>query len=82
MKRVAGNGEITYKCAQAYDALGDREASLRTLDRSVDQGFFCVPYFASDPLFKTVRSEPGFARIVEKAQQRQEAFKRKLEASR
>ncbi|HKP86462.1 MAG TPA: winged helix-turn-helix domain-containing protein [Blastocatellia bacterium] len=78
-KAGMGDGEITYKFAQAYDALGDKESALGAFDRSVEQGFFCYPYFASDPLTKNIRSEARFAAILEKAQQRQEAFKRKLE---
>lgn len=76
-----GDGEITYKFAQAYDALGDKVSALRALDRSIDQGFFCYPYFAADPLLKNTRSEPECANILEKARLRQEAFRRKLEAS-
>jgi DNA-binding winged helix-turn-helix (wHTH) protein/TolB-like protein/tetratricopeptide (TPR) repeat protein len=77
-----GDGEITYKLAQAYDALGDKESALQALDRSIDQGFFCYPYFAADPLLKTLRSEPGCAAILEKAHRRQEAFERLLKESR
>ena len=73
-----GDGEISYKFAQAYDALGDNDSALRALDRSIDQGFFCYPYFAADPLLKNVRSEPAFANILEKARRRQEALKRLL----
>jgi len=81
VKPGTGDGEITYKFAQAFDALGDRESSLRALDRSVEQGFFCVPYFSSDPLLKNVRTDARFTTILEKARTRQEGFKRKLEAS-
>ena len=81
VKPGTGDGEISYKFAQAYDALGDRESSMRALDRSVDQGFFCIPYFASDPLLKTIRTEAQYTSILEKARNRQEAFKRKLETS-
>lgn len=80
-KAGTGDGEITYKFAQAYDALGDKESALHALDRSIDQGFFCYPYFAADPLLKNIRSEPECASILEKARLRQEAFKRTLEAS-
>lgn len=75
----SGDGEITYKFAQAYDALGDKESALTALDRAIEQGFFCHPYFAGDPLMKNIRTESRFAVILEKARQRQEAFKRKLE---
>lgn len=73
-----GDGEIAYKFAQVYDALGDKEASLRALDRSIDQGFFCYSYFVADPLLKNIRNEPAWAKILEKARLRQEAFKRIL----
>jgi DNA-binding winged helix-turn-helix (wHTH) protein/TolB-like protein/lipopolysaccharide biosynthesis regulator YciM len=71
-----GDGEITYKFAQVYDALGDKESALRALDRCIDQGFFCYSYFVSDPLLKNIRSEPACANILEKARRRQEAFAR------
>jgi tetratricopeptide (TPR) repeat protein len=80
-KPGTGDGEITYKFAQVYSALGDKESSMRALDRSVDQGFFCLPYFASDPLLKGIRTEAEYASILEKARSRQEAFRRKLEAN-
>ena len=73
-----GDGEIAYKFAQAYDALGDRDSALSALDRSIDQGFFCYPYFVSDPLLKNLRSEPACANILEKARRRQESLKRLL----
>jgi tetratricopeptide (TPR) repeat protein len=78
-KGAAGDGEITYKFAQAYDALEDRKSALRALNRSVDQGFFCYPYFETDPLLKNIRNEPEFAAILEKARRRHEDFKRKVE---
>jgi tetratricopeptide (TPR) repeat protein len=74
-----GDGEIAYKFAQAYDALGDKEHALGALNRSVEQGFFCHPYFVSDPLIKNIRGEAEFAAILEKARLRHEAFKRRLE---
>ena len=77
-KAGIGDGEITYKFAQAYDALGDKAQALSAFNRCVEQGFFCYPYFASDPLLKNIRGEAEFSAILEKSRQRQEAFKRKL----
>jgi len=55
--------------------------ALRALDLSVQQGFFSYPYFATDPLLKAIRDEPECARILEKARQRQYAFKITLQAN-
>ena len=80
-KTGTGDGEITYKIAQAYDALNDKQSALIALDRSIDQGFFCYPYFAADSLLKNVRSEREFATVLEKARARHDAFKQKLGVS-
>jgi DNA-binding winged helix-turn-helix (wHTH) protein/TolB-like protein/Flp pilus assembly protein TadD len=77
-KGGVGDGEITYKIAQGYASLGERGAALRALSRSVEQGFFCHPYFASDPLLASLRDEPEFAAILEKARIRHEDYRRKL----
>jgi DNA-binding winged helix-turn-helix (wHTH) protein/TolB-like protein len=78
-KSQIGDGEISYKFAQAYDGLGDKESALRAFSRCIEQGFFCYPYFVSDPLLKRIRNEAGFTALLERARQRHEAFKRKLE---
>lgn len=77
-KAGIGDGEIAYKFAQAYDALDHRQAALQSLNRSIEQGFFCYPYFASDPLLKNLRGMPEFAVALEKARQRHDAFRRKM----
>ena len=73
-----GDGEIAYKFAQGYDAAGDSEAALRALDRSIDEGFYCYPYFAADPLLKSVRATKSFPAILDRARLRHEAFARKI----
>lgn len=78
-KNKVGDGEITYKFAQAYDALGEPGKALMAFNRSVEQGFFCYPYFASDPLLKSTRNEAEFAISLERARQRHEDFKRQLQ---
>jgi hypothetical protein len=46
------------------------------LRRSVESGFFSYPYIATDPLLNGIRSEDAFAKILDTARQRHEAFKR------
>jgi tetratricopeptide (TPR) repeat protein len=72
------DAEGLYKVAQAYAVLGDKAAALRMLRRSIDGGFFCYPYFLSDPLLNNIRNEADFAVIVGQARERHEKFKTKF----
>jgi hypothetical protein len=67
-----------YKVAQAYAALGDKQAALQMLSRSTLGGFFCYDYIASDPLLNPLRGSAEFARVLGKAKQRNEQFKRRF----
>ena len=71
-----GDAEGIYKIAQAYAALRERDAALRVLRRSIEQGFFCYEYFRNDPLLDNVRNEPAFDELMEIARNRHEQFKR------
>lgn len=80
--RIAGKGvgdaEALYKVAQAYAVLGDTASGIRVLRLSVDNGFFCYPYLASDPLISNLRGRHEFAVILESARRRHEAFRAKF----
>jgi hypothetical protein len=67
-----------YKISQAYSILGDKASALRVLRRSIEGGFFCHPYFTTDPLLNGLRNEPEFDALLNVAQQRHEAFKSKF----
>jgi len=70
-----GDGELSYKLPECYSVLRDKPSALRLLKKSIDQGFFCYPYFISDPLLDHVRGEAGYASLVEVARQRHQRFK-------
>jgi TolB-like protein len=74
-KLGVSDAEGIYKVAQAYAVLGDRASSQRMLRRSVEGGFFCYPYFKSDPLLNNLRREREFAEITAQARARHEQFK-------
>ncbi|MGA9966840.1 MAG: hypothetical protein WBQ10_16705 [Terriglobales bacterium] len=76
--RGVGDPEAMYKISQAYSILGDKPSALRVLRRSIDGGFFCSPYFATDPLLNGLRNEPEFNALLNVARQRHEAFKSKF----
>lgn len=75
-RRGTGDPEAIYKVAQAYAALGDKTASLRMLRQSIEKGFFCHPYFTSDPLLDSLRNDPELGRLLEMAKGRHESFKK------
>jgi serine/threonine-protein kinase len=77
-KLGVSDAEGIYKVAQAYAVLGDRASSRRMLRRSVEGGFFCYPYFESDPLLNNLRREREFAEIMAQARERHEQFKAKF----
>ena len=73
-----GDGEISYKMAQAYSLNGDNRRALNWLARSIGQGFFCYPYFKSDPLLDHLRSEARFLTLINQARDRHEQFSHKF----
>lgn len=75
-ERNVGDAEGLYKVAQAYAVLGDKEAALQMLRRSIEGGFFCYPYFVNDPLLRNLRGDGEYATLMELARQRHEEFKR------
>jgi DNA-binding winged helix-turn-helix (wHTH) protein/TolB-like protein len=75
-ERGVGDPEAMYKIAQAYIALGDKASALRTLRLSIENGFFCYPYFTTDPLLDGLRNEPEFATLLNMAHLRHEAFQK------
>ena len=73
-----GDPEGTYKIAEAYAVLGDRESALRMIRFSIEHGFFPWPYFKSDPLLANLRGETQLAVLMETARRRHEAFRRQF----
>lgn len=71
----ASDGELIYKLAQGYAVLGDKPAALRLLRRSIEQGFFCYPYFVSDPLLNNLRAEREYATLIAAARARHDELK-------
>jgi DNA-binding winged helix-turn-helix (wHTH) protein/TolB-like protein/Tfp pilus assembly protein PilF len=74
-ERGVGDPEATYKIAEAYAILGNKSSALHVLRMSVESGFFSYPYINKDPLLNNLHGEPEFARILNVAHQRHEAFK-------
>ena len=49
--------------ACAYAVLGQTDKALGWLQRSIDTGFACWPFFRIDPYLKNLREEPRFIQL-------------------
>ncbi|HRH42898.1 MAG TPA: hypothetical protein PKY82_14815, partial [Pyrinomonadaceae bacterium] len=72
------DGEMIYKLAQAYSELKRPKEALEMFNLSIDKGFFCYPYFKTDPLLDNIRKDKDFDNILQKAQKRHNEFKNKF----
>jgi tetratricopeptide (TPR) repeat protein len=53
-----------YQVACVYAVLGETEKAMAWLQRSVDTGNPCWPFFKLDPHLESLRTEPRFQRLV------------------
>ncbi|MGO9257293.1 MAG: TPR end-of-group domain-containing protein [Bryobacteraceae bacterium] len=54
-----------YQIASAYSVLGETDKAMAWLERSVDTGNPCWPFFKVDPHLENLRQEPRFQRLVD-----------------
>ncbi|MDQ6769182.1 MAG: protein kinase [Gemmatimonadota bacterium] len=53
-----------YNIACVYAVLGETDKAMGWLERTVDSGFACWPFFHVDPHLESLREEPTFKRLV------------------
>ncbi|MEM7049953.1 MAG: winged helix-turn-helix domain-containing protein [Acidobacteriota bacterium] len=71
---AAAGGELTFKEAQLLAAAGDQRGAVEQLELAVDQGFFCSPCMASDPLLTNLTGNDAFRLAVQRAEERRARF--------
>ena len=64
-----------YQIACVYAVLGETDKAMAWLERSVDTGFACWPFFRADPHLESLREEPAFKRLVADLEQTYTALK-------
>jgi len=72
------DAEGWYYWASFYALLGDRDGCIRCLNRAVDGGFFNYPFMLNDFYLDSVRDDPEFQEILEKAKRKHLAFKKRF----
>jgi tetratricopeptide (TPR) repeat protein len=75
-ENLPADGEMLYKMAQAYAAVGDSPSALRLLRRTIDRNFYCHACFLRDPLMTSLHGEPQYDALLELARDRHARFKR------
>ncbi|MGH7477643.1 MAG: tetratricopeptide repeat protein, partial [Longimicrobiales bacterium] len=55
-----------YELAKVYEALGDSDAALRSLERAYEHRSHSMAFLAVDPQLVRLRAEPRFLRLVER----------------
>jgi DNA-binding winged helix-turn-helix (wHTH) protein/TolB-like protein/Tfp pilus assembly protein PilF len=68
---------VAYSIGAALAQLGDRNDSLRWLDRAVDSGFPCLPMFQRDTLLDPLRSDTAFQRLIDRLRTAQDEARRR-----
>jgi serine/threonine protein kinase/Tfp pilus assembly protein PilF len=58
-----------YNIACVYAVLRDTDKAMAWLERSVDTGFPCWPFFRIDPHLENLREQPAFTRLVAELEQ-------------
>ena len=67
--RTFGHAHHThYQIACIHALIGSRDLAFQWLERSVDTGFACWPFFRRDPCLKNLRSDPRFELLVSSLQ--------------
>jgi TolB-like protein len=61
--------------AEGYSLLGEKDESMRWLERAVEKGFFNYPMLSNlDPLLANIRNEPRFKKLMERIKYKWEKF--------
>jgi len=64
-----------YNIACIHAVLGEPDTAMAWLERSVNTGFACWPFFRLDPYLESVREEPAFKQLVTGLEQTYSALK-------
>jgi serine/threonine protein kinase/tetratricopeptide (TPR) repeat protein len=75
------DSEIWFLIAENYGLIGAKRDCIRTLNKAIEMGYFCYPFFLTDPFLDSVRDEPEFRKLLSIAKEKHEAFKKKYYAS-
>jgi serine/threonine protein kinase/Tfp pilus assembly protein PilF len=71
------DADIWFFVSTAYALLEDSEATVKTVRKAVETGFYVYPLLERYPYFDFIRDDQEFQKILELAKQKHKAFKQK-----
>ena len=77
VKTQVSDGETIYYTAAYYGLLGEKERCLELLEKTVDAGYFNYLNMASNDYLESVKTEPEFQNILDKAKNKHQIFRNK-----
>lgn len=76
------DGEFTFKQAEAWAFLGDHEQAITQLNRALQQGFCCAPWYEGSPFLGPVRAHARWPDLLLHVRERQTLREQEFPASR
>lgn len=73
------DAETWFHFAGLCALMGDKEGSVRRLQRAVDGGFFNYPFMLEDPFFDSVRDDAEFQSVLQQAKEKHLVFKKRFQ---
>jgi TolB-like protein/tRNA A-37 threonylcarbamoyl transferase component Bud32/Flp pilus assembly protein TadD len=74
----SADAEAWYGLAGNYGLLGERDGSVRALQRAVDGGYFNYPFMLTDLCLDSVRDDPEFQKVLQEAKEKHLAFRKRF----
>ena len=72
---------IAFSLGTAFAQMGKPEKAVAWLRSSVDDGFPCYPWFATDPLLEPIRRDPGYQKLMAELRDRFETARSRYKPS-
>lgn len=64
LQSVSDESALSFQLAAVYAGLGDKDASLKLLQKAYDERSDRMPYLKVEPRFRRLRSDPDFTKLL------------------